>query len=137
MIGPPEAGQLLIATDPGKGGYFDRSVILILEHNDSGTLGVVLNRPSGHEVPPLLEEWETMLSPPAVPFEGGPISQQAVVALGQLANPPTNRPAGSRCSTTSASSTSIRRSSSSTGHSRTSACSWHCLAGKPISSKAN
>lgn len=87
MIGPPEAGQLLIATSPGRGGYFDQAVVLILEHNETGTLGVVLNRPADADVPEPLAEWETMLSPPAVPFEGGPISQQAVVALGQLANP--------------------------------------------------
>jgi putative transcriptional regulator len=85
-IGPPRAGQLLIAADPGKGGFFDRSVVLLLEHNDSGTLGVVLNRPSEMDVPPPLADWAPLLTPPAVPFEGGPISEQAVVALAQLAH---------------------------------------------------
>ncbi|SDL75472.1 YqgE/AlgH family protein [Tessaracoccus oleiagri] len=85
-LGPPRAGQLLIAADPGKGGFFDRSVVLILEHNESGTLGVVLNRVSEMDVPSPLADWAPLLSPPAVPFEGGPVSEQAVVALAQLAN---------------------------------------------------
>lgn len=91
-LGPPAAGQLLIAADPGSGGWFDHTVVLIVEHNDTGTLGVVLNRLSDLEVPPPLAQWEPLLSPPAVPFEGGPVSQQAVVALAQLANPEVSPP---------------------------------------------
>lgn len=83
---------MLIAADPGKGGYFDRSVVLILEHNESGTLGVVLNKPSEYDVPAQLSEWSTLLTPPPIPFEGGPVSPQAVVALGQLAGPSVSPP---------------------------------------------
>ncbi len=85
-LGPPATGQLLIAAEPGNGGYFDRAVILIVEHNHTGTLGVVLNNPSELEVPPSLTQWEPLLTPPAVPFEGGPVSEQAVIALAQLAS---------------------------------------------------
>lgn len=91
-LGPPAAGQLLIATEPGKGGFFDRTVVLILEHNESGTLGVVLDKPSDIDMPPPLEPWTGLLSPPAVPFIGGPVNEQAVVALAQLANPEISPP---------------------------------------------
>lgn len=86
-LGPPRAGQLLIAAEPGSGGFFDRTVVLVLEHNESGTLGVVLNKPTDIDVPTQLEEWASQLSPPSVPFEGGPVSPQAVVGLAQLAEP--------------------------------------------------
>lgn len=92
MLGPPAAGQLLLSTEPGKGGYFDQSVVLILEHNDSGTLGVVLNQPSDIEVPEPLTEWQPLLSPPSVPFRGGPVNDQAVIALAQLAHPEVSPP---------------------------------------------
>lgn len=91
-LGPPDAGQLLIAAEPGSGGYFDRAVVLLVEHNHTGTLGVVLNKPSDVEVPPSLDQWTTMLSPPAVPFEGGPVSEQAVIALAQLVSPDDSPP---------------------------------------------
>lgn len=91
-LGPPRAGQLLIAAEPGKGGFFDRTVVLLLEHNEAGTLGVILNRPSDMDIPGQLTGWESMLSPPGVPFIGGPVSEQAVVALAQLVTPEVSPP---------------------------------------------
>ncbi|WP_296137739.1 YqgE/AlgH family protein [uncultured Tessaracoccus sp.] len=92
MLGPPAAGQLLISTEPGKAGFFDQTCVLVLEHNESGTLGVVLNRPGEIAIPEPLAEWERLLSPPAVPFLGGPVNEQAVVALAQLAHPEASPP---------------------------------------------
>ena len=92
LLGPPAAGQLLISTEPGKGGYFDQTVVLVLEHNDAGTLGVVLNRPSDLGIPEQLSQWGPLLSPPSVPFLGGPVNEQTVVALAQLANPQVSPP---------------------------------------------
>lgn len=85
--GPPAAGQLLISTEPGKGGYFDRSVILLLDHGESGSLGVCLHQPADVEMVEPLRHFTSHLSPPAQLFEGGPVSQQAAVALAQVANP--------------------------------------------------
>ena len=42
-------GQLLVATNPGRGGFFDRTVILLISHNDSGTIGLCLNLLSDDE----------------------------------------------------------------------------------------
>lgn len=83
----PVAGQFLVATEPGRGGYFDRSVILLLDHNDNGSLGVCLQRVSELGMVDVLEHFSDLLTPPKVLFEGGPVSQQAAVCLAQVANP--------------------------------------------------
>ncbi len=81
------SGQILIAKDPGRGGYFDQSVVLLLEHNSSGTVGVCLDKTSDYEMIEVFEPFEPQLSPPAVLFEGGPVSPRAAVCLAQLRNP--------------------------------------------------
>ena len=84
---PPTAGQILISTEPGKGGYFDQSVVLLLDHNDSGSIGVCLQQPSTLGMVEPLAHFQEYLSPPATLFEGGPVSQQAAVALAQVSDP--------------------------------------------------
>ena len=83
MSDSPLKGRLLVATPPLVDGNFDRTVVLILEHNDDGALGVVLNRPSGEEVGAPLDRWAPFVSTPSVYFGGGPVELQAVIALGR------------------------------------------------------
>lgn len=85
----PRAGEFLIATEPGNGGYFDRSVVLLLDHGTEGALGVRLNRPSELPIEGIdqLRYLEPHLSPPREIFEGGPVNTRAAVCLAQLANP--------------------------------------------------
>lgn len=78
---------MLIATEPGRGGYFDQSVVLLLDHNEGGSLGVCLHQVTGLPMVDVLEPFAQFLTPPAQIFEGGPVSQQAAVALAQVANP--------------------------------------------------
>ncbi len=85
------AGQLLVATEPGRGGYFDRSVVLLLEHNDDGTIGTVLTRLSPMPVSGVQDAFLEHMSPPVALFEGGPVNPDVVVALGEpatLSSPP-------------------------------------------------
>ncbi len=71
---------------------FDGSVVLLLEHDADGCLGVVLNRPSPLPVaeamssPPTdaAEGWDTVAAPPAVVFVGGPVRPNAVIALARV-----------------------------------------------------
>src|ERR1700749_5308700 len=51
---------------------FRRSVIYIVEHNDGGTLGVVLNRPSETAVYNVLPQWAKLSAKPKTMFIGGP-----------------------------------------------------------------
>ena len=80
-------GQLLIAgpglVDPN----FRRTIVLIGEHNEDGSLGVVLNRPAPvtvrEAVPPLAD-----LVPPEDPvYIGGPVQPQAAVVLAEFEDP--------------------------------------------------
>jgi putative transcriptional regulator len=78
---PTFRGKLLVASPPLVDPNFDRTVVLMLEHNDEGALGVVLNRPSGTPLDDILPEWRAAASEPDVLFVGGPVSPEAVIAL--------------------------------------------------------
>ncbi|MBB1516026.1 YqgE/AlgH family protein [Tessaracoccus sp. MC1679] len=78
-------GQLLIATQPGRGGYFDRSVVLLLEHTAEGSLGVCLNRLSELPADSIQESFRDHLTPPARVFEGGPVNPNVAIVLGEPA----------------------------------------------------
>jgi putative transcriptional regulator len=74
-------GRLLVAT-PGLGDVnFDRTVILMLEHDEDGAAGVVLNRPSDVDVAVPLPDWAAVATTPKRIFVGGPVAQGAVIGL--------------------------------------------------------
>jgi putative transcriptional regulator len=75
------AGRLLVATPDLADPNFSHAVVLLLEHNDEGAFGVVLNRPSDVDVAAALPGWERLSAPPDVVFVGGPVQQDGVVAL--------------------------------------------------------
>lgn len=77
-------GRLIIATPALEDPNFERTVVLILEHDvENGALGVVLNRPSHLAVEEALPGWERLAGDPAVVHIGGPVEPRAVIALGQ------------------------------------------------------
>ena len=78
----PTKGMLLVATPPLVDPNFDRTVVLMLEHSDSGAIGLVLNRPSETAVADALPGWEGLAADPATVFAGGPVSTDAAIALG-------------------------------------------------------
>ena len=61
------AGRLLVATPALTDPNFDRAVVLLLDHDEEGTLGVVLNRPTPVEVESVLECWAEL-----APYLGDP-----------------------------------------------------------------
>lgn len=75
------AGSLLVASplliDPN----FQRTVILVLQHDSEGAVGVVLNRPSGEDVASHLPEWAFRLEDPAVVFQGGPVDPSVAIGV--------------------------------------------------------
>jgi putative transcriptional regulator len=74
-------GHLLVATPPLVDPNFDRSVVLLLEHGDEGSLGIILNRPTDASLASVLPEWHPHASEPGVVFSGGPVATEAVIAL--------------------------------------------------------
>jgi putative transcriptional regulator len=78
------AGTLLLANTDLHEPTFRRSVIYIVEHNDGGTLGVVLNRPSETAVYNVLPQWAKLVAKPKTMFIGGPVKRDAALCLAVL-----------------------------------------------------
>lgn len=74
-------GRLLVARPGLDDPNFDRAVVLVLEHDDTGAVGVVLNRPSETEVEAPLGSWRRFATEPSVVFQGGPVSPDAALCL--------------------------------------------------------
>jgi putative transcriptional regulator len=76
--------RLLVATPVLLDPNFARTVVFMVEHNDEGALGIVLNRPSDTGIDDVLPEWRTLAVPPASVFVGGPVQLgEAVIGLGR------------------------------------------------------
>ena len=78
------AGTLLLANTDLLEPTFRRSVIYIVEHNDGGTLGVVLNRSSETAVYNVLPQWAKLVAKPKTMFIGGPVKRDAALCLAAL-----------------------------------------------------
>ncbi|MGV0635616.1 YqgE/AlgH family protein [Mycolicibacillus trivialis] len=78
------AGTLLLANTDLLEPTFRRSVIYIVEHNDGGTLGVVLNRPSETAVYNVLPQWTQVTARPKTMFVGGPVKRDAALCLATM-----------------------------------------------------
>lgn len=78
------AGTLLLANTDLFEPTFRRSVIYVVEHNDGGTLGVVLNRPSETAIYNVLPQWSDLAAKPKTMFIGGPVKRDAALCLGTL-----------------------------------------------------
>jgi putative transcriptional regulator len=81
-VSAPLAGQLLVATPRLGDASFRRTVVLVLNHDDDGALGVVLNRPSGLPVGDVLPGWARVVAAPTAVFGGGPVAEDSALAVG-------------------------------------------------------
>src|SRR3954468_4192513 len=74
-------GWLVVAlpslTDP----TFAGTVVYVLDHSDTGTLGVVLGRPSQVEIRDVLPGWCDLAVPPEVFHVGGPCESDTALCL--------------------------------------------------------
>lgn len=75
-------GRLLVATPAIESGPFLRSVVFLLDHDDDGALGVIVNRPLESEVDDVLPDWAALVNAPVCLFEGGPVDMDSALALG-------------------------------------------------------
>lgn len=89
-------GKLLIAAVELSDGVFDHTVVLLLDADDDGALGVVLNEINDVALESVLPQWVELVSHPSVLFRGGPVSPQGAICLASLARadeePPGWRP---------------------------------------------
>lgn len=77
-------GDLLISHVVLRDGVFDFTVILILDADDSGTLGVVLNRTAEVALDAVLPDWVIAVSEPKILFDGGPVSRNGAICLASV-----------------------------------------------------
>lgn len=77
------AGRLLVATAAIGDPNFERSVVLLLDHDEDGSLGLVLNRPSELSAAEILPGWSDLTVDPGVVFAGGPVEQEGIIGLGR------------------------------------------------------
>ncbi len=78
---PQTKGRLLVATPPLDDPNFDRTVIFVLDHHEEGAVGVVINRPSIESLDEPLDRWQDLQSAPTAVFSGGPVEDNALIAL--------------------------------------------------------
>ncbi|MGW2256996.1 YqgE/AlgH family protein [Streptomyces sp. NPDC001780] len=74
-------GRLLVATPALADPNFARAVVLLLDHDGEGSLGVVLNRPTPVDVGEILAPWGELAGEPGVVFQGGPVSLDSALGL--------------------------------------------------------
>ncbi len=110
-------GRLLVATPALADPNFDRAVVLLLDHDEEGSLGVVLNRPTPVDVSDILEAWADLAGEPGVVFQGGPVSLDSALGVavipGGVASGERARGVGGGCTARSASLTWRPRRNSS------------------------
>ncbi|WP_328538486.1 YqgE/AlgH family protein [Streptomyces sp. NBC_00344] len=74
-------GRLLVATPALADPNFDHAVVLVLDHDGEGSLGVILNRPTPVGVGDILTGWEQLTGEPGVIFQGGPVSLDSALGV--------------------------------------------------------
>lgn len=74
-------GRLLVALPALDDPNFARAVVLVLEHDADGALGLVLNRPTTTPIDQVLQGWSALAAEPANLYGGGPVEPSAVVGL--------------------------------------------------------
>lgn len=78
----PEPGMLLVSAPGMFSPDFARTVVLVLEHDNDHTLGVVLNRRSDVALANVMPGWEELAAKPQAVHIGGPVSPESAVGLG-------------------------------------------------------
>ncbi|MFC4603850.1 YqgE/AlgH family protein [Rhodococcus kronopolitis] len=77
-------GSLLVSSTGLTEPSFRRTVVYVIEHNESGSLGVVLNRASATAVHTVLPQWGDLCARPRALFVGGPVKRDAALCLATL-----------------------------------------------------
>jgi putative transcriptional regulator len=77
-------GQLLIAGPKLLDPNFWRTVVLVIQHNEEGALGLVLNRPSDTTAGDAVPALEELVDPEEPLFIGGPVQPSSVIVLAEF-----------------------------------------------------
>ena len=80
----PGKGKILISEPFSQDAYFQRSVVLLIEHNAKGSMGFVLNKKTGLWVNDFFEGFENASRIPI--YLGGPVSSDHLYFVHSLGN---------------------------------------------------
>ncbi|MDX1384193.1 MAG: YqgE/AlgH family protein, partial [Thermoanaerobaculia bacterium] len=83
MEEPSLKGTLLIASPVMMDPNFAGSVVLVCVHDDEGSVGLVLDRPTELSVADHLPAWARHATPPRVVFLGGPVNVEMAIGVGE------------------------------------------------------
>jgi putative transcriptional regulator len=81
-------GKFLVASRELNDPNFAESVILLLDYNENGALGVIINRPTDIALTELLPEVKALQKRKDIVYIGGPIARHMVMLLTQTPKPP-------------------------------------------------
>ncbi len=84
----PATGKLLVATDEVRGLHFAETVVLLLHYDETGTLGLVVNRPIDAAPIEALPELEDLATYRDTLYWGGPVRLSTLRALLRTDTPP-------------------------------------------------
>ena len=80
----PSRGKILISEPFLRDATFGRSVILLIDHTDEGTMGLIINKPLPIFVNDIIKEFKYIENIPL--YKGGPIATDTLFYLHTLAN---------------------------------------------------
>lgn len=81
-----EIGSLLVADAASDAGYFTQAVVLVIDHDETGSLGICLNKVTTIDMAKVLPGWSELVNPPQLLFSGGPVSTDGAVCLAVVKN---------------------------------------------------
>ncbi len=77
----PAAGKLLVATEEIQGAVFAKTVILLLHYDESGAMGIVINRPTDVEPEEVVDDVDAFAEYNGKLFWGGPVQMYGLRAM--------------------------------------------------------
>lgn len=82
----PVAGNVLVASVLLADGVFNQTVVLVLDCDADGALGVILNEISPTPLEAVLPDWVPAVSEPQILFHGGPVSPNGAICIASVAS---------------------------------------------------
>lgn len=83
----PHPGDLLVASIALADGVFNSTVVLVLDADADGALGVILNEIAQTPLDAVLPDWVAAVSEPRLLFHGGPVSPNGAICLASVREP--------------------------------------------------
>jgi putative transcriptional regulator len=77
-------GSLLVSATDLTEPTFRRTVVYMMEHDHTGSMGLVINRPSEASLRMVLPQWFPLAANPGVLYVGGPVKRDAAFGLATL-----------------------------------------------------